>query len=92
MQMRRNKAGSHTHIRSEHLHTWLREAYPAENSTTTPKPTQCLELVEPVQFMWESRSIHTELGWNVLVLIRKVNSGTWGVVFQYNVCTGNKNI
>ena len=38
IRLRRNRAGVHTHLRSEHLQAWIRESYLAENSNTPPQP------------------------------------------------------
>ena len=38
-QLRSNRAGVLTRLRSEHLPSWIREVYPAETSTIFPNPT-----------------------------------------------------
>ena len=77
--MGRNRAGRHTHIQEEHLQQCLREAYPEETSTVLPKRAWWVKLVDIIQFMWETGSILTKLGWNVLVLIPKVNADNWEI-------------
>ena len=57
----------------------LREAYPEETSTVPPKRAWWVKLVDIIQFMWETGSILTKLGWNVLVLIPKVNADNWEI-------------
>ena len=78
-RLRRNRSGGHTHLRAEHLQQCIREEYPSETSTAPLKPNRKIKLVEIIQFMWETRFIPTELGWNVLVLIPKVNADTRGI-------------
>ena len=78
-QMRRNRAGRHNHLRSEHLQKWLREVYPEETSTEPPKTTRYIKLVDIIHFMWETGCILTKLGFSVLVMIPKLNADTQGI-------------
>ena len=70
-------SGDCTDLQAEHLQQWLRESYPTETSNAPPNPTRWFKLVEIIQFMRDTGSIPTELGWIFLVLIPKVNADTW---------------
>ena len=67
--LRRNRAGNHTHLQEEHIQNWLRDSYPEETYTDPPNPDRRIKLLGIIKFMWDTWSILTELGWNVLVLI-----------------------
>ena len=71
------KAGGHTHLRVEHFKQWLRVAYPGENSKKRTERWMCL--VDIIQHMWQTGEIPQDLGWNVLVLIPKWTTYTWGI-------------
>ena len=77
--LRRNSSGSHTHLRAEHLQQLLIEAYSEETYNDPPNPTWWVKLSEIIQSMWDTRSIPTELGCTMLVLITKGNTGTQGI-------------
>ena len=50
-QIRLHKAGGHTLLCAEHFTKWLREAYPAEETSTIPRPDWCQSLVDITQFI-----------------------------------------
>ena len=77
--MRKKRAGGHTHLWTEHLQTWIWEAYPADTYTVSPNLTQWIKVVEIIRFIWDTGFIPTELGWTVLVIIPKVNSANQGI-------------
>ena len=77
--MRSNIEGGHAHLWAEHLQAWLMELYPVDTFTASPNPTRWMKLVELIQFVCENGSITMEIGWNVLVMIPKVNSDTGGI-------------
>ena len=49
--LHRNRPGGHTHLGEEHLHAWLREAYPEKDYTFPPNPNLWLKLVYLIKFM-----------------------------------------
>ena len=73
-RLRLNRAGVNMHLQDEHFKTWLKEEYPAKESTTPPKPEKWMKLVDMVQFMCEHRTIPEESGWMILILVLKGNT------------------
>ena len=44
-----------------------------------PRMERCMCLVDILQQMWRTGEIPQDMGWTVLLLIPKVNTGTWGI-------------
>ena len=66
----------------EKFKQWPWEAYPAEGTSTPPRPDQCHNLVDITQFVWNNGEISEDLGWTILVLIPKGNSDTRGISLE----------
>ena len=74
--LRSHRAGGHTHLNTEQLKKWRKEAYTGDQSKTPSWRERWLCLVEIVQNMWRTGNIPQELGSTVLVLIPKETTDT----------------
>ena len=77
-QFERQKYRVHIHLRAKYLRGCMQEAY-LDRDMTPPILSHCEKLVMLVQNIWGHITLPTDLSWNILVLIPKVNVYTRGI-------------
>ena len=74
-----HRVGGKTHLCAEHFKQWRRETYPWEKSNTPPWRERWMCLVNIVNHMCCTGEIPQDLGWTVMVIIKKGSTGTRGI-------------
>ena len=59
---------------------------PRDQSKTPPRMERWMCLIEIVQQIWRTGDIPQELGWTVLILIKKGTTNTWGIGLLEILC------